>query len=140
MGKSERNKESAANGSQSAAGSVKKKAPMIPVTIGIAVVLIAIVAFAQTNSTRPTLVDGQVSRVIANVDECASATVALQLPAEVDTVAAAESIFDALNELEGVGRVTVYDVNPRVEIAYCQSYIGEAELQASLAQTGYVTP
>lgn len=140
MGKSKRNRESTAAESQSAAAPGKKKAPIMPVTIGIAVLLIAIVAFAQASNNRPTLVDGQVSRVIANVDECASTTVALELPADVDTVAAAEAIFDALNGLEGVGRVTVYEENPRAEINYCQSYTGEAQLQATLAPTGYVTP
>ncbi len=119
--------------------SAKRLSPrVILVIVGVvAVVAIAIIAGSVANTV--TMVDGKASRIIATVDECAFATIELQLPAEVSAEDAAAVIFDTLSTEIGVGLVTVYEDEPRVEINYCQSYTSEPVLRQALAQTGYVT-
>lgn len=139
MGKGKRTKKPAAN-PQTPAAPNKRKAPVIPLTIGVVVILIAIAVIAGGGANSVALVDGQVSRTIATVDECASTVLTLSIPPDGDTEEAAAAIFDALSKTVGVGEVTVYEENPRVQIEYCQSYTSEPELRSVLAPTGYLAP
>lgn len=121
-------------------GSGKRPIPIVPVTIGVVAVLIAIVVIASAGADTVEMVDGQVSRTIATVDECQEATFALAVPAESTIEEAAEAVFDALSKSAGVGLVTVYAEDPRVNIQYCQSYSNEPALREALAPTGYLAP
>jgi len=139
MGKAKRTKTKAAPTQPTPhAGSGKRPIPIVPVTIGVVAVLIAIVIIASAGANTVEIVDGKVSRTIATVDECASATLPLAIPAGSTIEEAAEAIFDALSKTAGVGMVTVYEDDPRVSIEYCQSYSSEPGLRETLAPTGYL--
>lgn len=151
MGKGKRKRQGSPGQSQSApakgqnatatkqGSSAKRVSPAIIVAgVGVAaVILIAIIAGQGAQSV--TVVDGQVSRVIATVDECAFTTIDLSIPSDVTTEEAASTIFDTLSTEPGVGRVTVYEDDARVEIDYCQSYNSEPRLREVLVATGYVS-
>ncbi len=119
--------------------SAKRLSPRLIIVIVGVVAVVAIAVIAGRGANTATMVDGKVSRIIATVDECAFATIELQLPAEVSAEDAAAVIFDTLSTEAGVGLVTVYEDGPRVEIDYCQSYTSEPALREALAPTGYVT-
>ncbi|MBW6468504.1 MAG: hypothetical protein K0B85_05015 [Coriobacteriia bacterium] len=121
-----------------AAPPAKKKSPVVPLTIGViaVVVVIAIVAGGGANTT--TFVDGQVSRTIATVDECASTTLPLDVPEGQTMEDVAAGVFEALSRTTGVGVVTVYENDPRVSIEYCQSYSNEPTLREIIGQAGYL--
>ncbi len=141
MGKSKKSKNQAAQAKPAPqAAASKRKAPVIPVTIAFVVVLVVIAVIAGSGANQVSLVDGKVTRTIATVDECASATLPLTIPAGETIEDAAESIFDALSKTTGVGVVTVYEDDPRVQIAYCQSNSTEPALREVLAPTGYLAP
>lgn len=146
MGKAKRNRnkqavETAASAkSKSPAKSGARKAPIVPVTIAIAAIVVVVTLIAGRGATTVTFVDGKVSRTIAAVDECAFTTLQLSIPADVVPEDAAAAVFDALSRTAGVGLVTVYEDDPRVEIDYCQSYTSEPALREALAQTGYLAP
>lgn len=120
------------------ATSVKKKAPVVPITIGVIVVFIVIAVIASGGANSTEFVNGQVSRTIATVDECASAELALAVPEGETMEDVATAVFEALSRTEGVGLVTVYEENPRVSIQYCQSYANEPALREVLGATGYL--
>lgn len=152
MGKSKRNrnKQPAATSQQPAAAkqqsstakqrstSSGRKLPIVPITFGVVAIVIAIVVIAGSGAQDVTFVDGKASRTIATVDECQFTTLAIAIPAEVTSEQAAEDIFDALSDITGVGLVSVYEDDPRVEIDYCQSYTSEPELRSVLAEAGYL--
>jgi hypothetical protein len=116
----------------------RKKAPVVPLTIGVIAVFIVIAVIASANANRATFVDGQISRTIATVDECASATLPLTVPEGQTMEDVAAGVFDALSRTSGVGLVTVFEDGPRVDIEYCQSYSNEPALRQILAQAGYL--
>lgn len=116
----------------------KKKAPVVPLTIGVIVLVIAIAIIAGGGANTTTFVNGQVSRTIATVDECASATLPLTVPAGETMEDVASGVFDALSRTSGVGLVTVFEDDPRVSIEYCQSYCDEPTLRDVLGQAGYL--
>lgn len=122
------------------AASTKRKIPIVPVTIAFVVVLIAIVVIAGGGANTTSIVDGKISRTIATVDECATATFPLAIPAGGTIEDAASDIFSALSKTVGVGLVTVYVDDPRVQIEYCKSYSEEPTLRGILAPTGYLAP
>jgi hypothetical protein len=141
MGEAKRTKSKAAPTQPTPqAGSGKRSIPIVPVTIGVVAILIAIVIIASSGADTVEMVNGQVSRTIATVDECQEANFALAVPAGSTIEEAAEAIFDALSKTAGVGLVTVYAEDPRVNIQYCQSYSNEPALRESLAPTGYLAP
>ena len=117
-----------------------KKAPIMPITLGVVAVFVVVAVVASMNANSVEVVDGQVTRIIATVDECAFATITLDVPADEPIDEVANAVFDALSRTEGVGEVTVYEDPPRVDIDYCQSYSSEPVLREVLAGTGYVTP
>ena len=121
-----------------AAGGKKRRSPVMPITVGVVVLLVAAALFAASGPKNVNFLDGQVSRTIATVDECAVATVALQIPDGKTSSDMALAVFDALSKTEGVGVVTVFEDAPRAEINYCQSYSTEAKLQEILAPTGFL--
>ena len=136
MGKSEKytNKDQA----PAPAAPAKKKAPVVPITIGVIVVFIAIAIIAGGGANTTKFVNGRVSRTIATVDECASAELPLVVPEGETMEDVAAGVFEALSRTEGVGLVTVYEENPRVNIQYCQSYSDEPKLRQVLGETGYL--
>lgn len=116
----------------------QKKIPMVPVTIGFVVLIIAIVFIASTNATSIRIVDGKITRTMATVDECAEFTAPLAIPDGGTIEQAAETIFEALSKTTGVGLVTIYVDDPRIDINYCQSYSNEPALTEIIAATGYL--
>ena len=136
MGKSKknRNKEQAA----APAAPAKKKAPVVPITIGVIVLFVAIAIIAGGGANTTTFVDGQVSRTIATVDECASTTLPLAVPEGQTMEDVAAGVFEALSRTTGVGLVTVYESDPRVSIEYCQSYSSDPTLRDIIGQAGYL--
>lgn len=139
MGKSKknRNKQQAA---PAPAPTPARKLPIVPITIGVVVVLIAIVVVVSSQAQSVNFVDGKTSRTIATVDECAFTTLAISIPEGMSPEDAAQGIFDALSRTTGVGLVTIYEDDPRVEIDYCASYTSEPVLRDILVQAGYATP
>ncbi|MDF1543081.1 MAG: hypothetical protein RQ731_00840 [Anaerosomatales bacterium] len=121
-----------------AAPPAKKKSPVVPLTIGViaVVVVIAIIAGGGANTT--TFVDGQASRTIATVDECASTTLPLAVPEGQTMEDVAAGVFEGLSRTNGVGVVTVYENDPRVNIEYCQSYSSDPTLREVIGQAGYL--
>lgn len=141
MGKGNRNKSArgaATTSSKPKQVGPRKKSAKMPITIGITVVLVAIAIAAGTGSSKPVVVDGMVTKTLAQVDECAVATVNLALPAGSDTAAVADDIFSALQGTAGVGKVTVYKDDPRVVVNYCQSFTDEAFIRAKVESTGHL--
>jgi len=120
------------------AAPAKKKIPMVPATIAFVVVIIAIVFIASTNAGTVRIVDGKISRTMATVDECAEFTAPLVVPEGQTIEQVAETIFDSLSQTTGVGLVTIYVDDPRVDINYCQSYSNEPALSEILATAGYL--
>ena len=116
----------------------KKKAPVLPLTIGVIVLVIAIAIIAGGGANTTTFVNGQVSRTIATVDECASASLPLTVPDGETMEDVASGVFDTLSRTSGVGLVTVFEDEPRVDIEYCQSYTSEPALRDILGQAGYL--
>jgi len=138
--KKNRNKPAPAETSRAAAAAPARKLPILPITIGVAAVIIVIAIAAGSGAQSVQFVDGKASRTIATVDECQFTTIAVTLPADQTPEEAAAGIFDALSKTPrgGVGLVSVYKDDPRVEIDYCQSYTSEPELRAALAEAGYL--
>jgi hypothetical protein len=136
VGKSKKNR----NRGQAAAPAApaKKKAPVVPLTIGVIVLVIAIAIIAGGGANTTTFVNGQVSRTIATVDECASTVLPLAVPEGESMEDVASGVFDALSRTEGVGLVTVFEDDPRVSIEYCQSYSSDPVLRDILSQAGYL--
>lgn len=146
MGKSKRNRNKQAEeaASQAAASSAKKKSgkgtsPAIILAIGGVALVVVIAVIAGGGANTVTMVDGKASRIIATVDECAFTTIEIAIPAGVSGEEAATAVFDRLSGEIGVGLVTVYEDNPRVEIDYCQSYTSEPVLRQALADIGYAS-
>jgi hypothetical protein len=137
--KKDRNKGQAATPAVPAAPA-KKKAPVVPLTIGVIVLVIAIAIIAGGGANTTTFVNGQVSRTIATVDECASTVLPLTVPEGESMEDVASGVFDALSRAEGVGQVTVFEDDPRVSIEYCQSYSSDPVLRDILSQAGYLAP
>ncbi len=117
-----------------------KKAPVMPITVVVILVLVVVAVIAATNANRLEVVDGKVSRIMATVDECAFATLTLDVPPGEPVEEVAANVFDALSRGVGIGLVTVHETPPVVEIDYCQSYTSEPQLRELLATTGYLAP
>ncbi len=135
--KSNQNQQMPAQASKAAPA---RKLPIVPITIGVAAIVIVIAIVAGSGAQGVEFVDGKASRTIATVDECQFTSIAVTLPPDKTSEEAAEGIFDALSKSTGVGLVSVYEDDPRVEIDFCQSYTSEEQLRAILAEAGYTTP
>lgn len=140
MGKSKKSTNQQAPAQASKPAAPARKLPIVPITIGVAAVVIVIAIVAGSGAQGIEFVDGKVSRTIATVDECQFTTIAVTLPADETSEDAAAGIFDALSKTTGVGLVSIYEDDPRVEIDFCQSYTSEQQLRAILAEAGYATP
>jgi hypothetical protein len=116
----------------------KKKVPVVPLTIGVTVLVVAIAIIAGGGANTTTFVNGEVSRTIATVDECASTVLPLAVPSGETMEDVASGVFEALSRTEGVGLVTVFEDDPRVDIQYCQSYSDDPTLREILGQAGYL--
>jgi hypothetical protein len=110
------------------------------VTFGIIAAIVVVVLIVNRASDTVRVVDGRATMTVATVDECASTTFAIALQDVEDFDTAVSKLFAALRETEGVGVVTAYADNPRIEIAYCQSYSSEPVLRSLLEPTGYIAP
>lgn len=117
-----------------------RKAPIGLVTVGIVAAIALIVIIVSNAGGTVRVIDGRASITIATVDECANSTFAIALRDGADFETAAGALFKALQNAEGVGKATAYVDDPRIEIAYCQSYTNEPTLRALLEPTGYIAP
>ena len=115
----------------------KKKAPMGIILIGVVGIMFVALAFATNSASQVAIVDGKITTQIAQVDQCTQSTYTLAV-AEGDIEKAAKSCFDALRTVPGVGTVTVYVDNPRIEVGYCESQQVPQVIQTALASTGYL--
>ncbi len=139
MAKRKKSKKAGAEANAPAPAPVKKSPAML-ITVMVVVVLVVVAVIAMSNANRLEVVDGKVSRIMATVDECAFATLTLNVPPDEPVEVVAETVFDALSRGVGIGRVTVHEQPSMVEIDYCQSYTSEPQLRELLAATGYLAP
>jgi hypothetical protein len=100
-------------------------------------VLVAVVVGIETNKARVT--DDTISRTFAGGEACATASIALSVPAGADPATTAQSLFDALKAVPSVTTVTYNLAASTLEVGYCESSSSEAALREALAPTGLVS-
>lgn len=101
----------------------------------IAALLIAAIASAG-GANKAAVVDGVITKQIAQVDACTSSSFQLAVAEDANVEDAAESLFAALRTVAGVGMAKVHVAERRLEVSYCESACDEATLMAALAPTG----
>jgi hypothetical protein len=100
-------------------------------------VLVAVIVGVETN--KPRVTGDTVSRTFAGGEACATASIALAVPAGADPAATAQSLFDALKPVPSITTVTYSIRASTVEVGYCESSSSEAALREALAPTGLVS-
>lgn len=112
--------------------------PIGVITAIVAVVFVVGAAVAINLGTQPQVSNGTISAQIATVNECTRSTFSLAIPDGTSIEKASEEIFDALRMTTGIGLVTVYTDDPRVEVGYCESSNNEPAIRQVLTTTGYL--
>ncbi len=109
--------------------------------LGLVVGAVAVVAiFALANTGKATVSGDEVSLTIAQVDACASSSIALATPSGGDLKRDANDILSRLKTVTGVGNATIYLSESRIEVNYCESSTNEATIRTALTPSGYVAP
>lgn len=115
----------------------KSKAPLI---VGIVVVGIVVAgALAANSGTSVQQFEGAYVRDFGNPTACTSAIVPISVSQGDNPEQAAEKIFEAVANVESVGKVTVDFGAGTAEVGYCESSTTEEQVIAAVATTGMVT-
>jgi hypothetical protein len=116
----------------------KRLSPVALMTVALAlVVVIAVVVVGQT--TKPTQVDGTITKAYGGVGACTTAALALKPADGVDLARDGDKLIGALNGIESVGLVTLYPAESRMTVEYCDSSTDEGTIKNALASTGLVS-
>jgi hypothetical protein len=108
------------------------------ITTAIVVGLLATVVVVAWLASKPAVTGDTVSKVFAGGEACATASIALAVPAGADPSATAETLFAALKPVSSVTAAT-YDIKTSaLEVGYCESVTTEAAIRTALAPTGLV--
>lgn len=109
---------------------------LMAVILGL-VVVIAFVVVGQ--SSKPTLVDGTLSRAFGGVGACQTAALAFTPADGVDLAREGDKLIDSLNGIESIGQVTLYPAESRITVEFCDSSTNEEAIKGALASTGLVS-
>ncbi len=106
---------------------------LMTVILGL-VVVIAFVVVGQ--SSKPTLVDGTLSRKFPGVGACQTAALAFTPADGVDLASQGDKLIDSLSAIESIGQVTLYPAESRITVEFCDSSTNEEAIKGALASTG----
>jgi hypothetical protein len=112
-----------------------------PATIMLFVVAVVLSGgiFAVTQSSKPPVVDGLLTRTFGGVGACTTASLPLTPAPGVDLAADGGKLIDSLAGVESVGQVTLDVTAPLITVEYCDSSTDEQTIKAALASTGLVS-
>jgi len=117
----------------------RKLNPVTVMLIAVGVVAIAAV-FTISMASGPQVADGKLSKSFGGeASACTSTTIAIKPAQGVDLAKDGEEILDAFAGMQGVGAVTLYTDDSRVEVQFCESTTTEDALKGALTNTGLVT-
>lgn len=109
------------------------------VTAAVVVVFMLVAVIVGVETNKPRVTGDTISRTFAGGEACATASIALAVPAGADAVTTAQSLFDALKAVPSITTVTYSLKASTVEVGYCESSSSEAALREALAPTGLVS-
>ncbi len=116
------------------------KRTLVTAAIIGALILGVVIAGGQSAKPKSAGAGGAITQSFAGGDPCATASIALAVPADADPAATAESLFGAIKTIEGLTSATYDPKTSSIQIGYCDSTSSEAALKEALAPTGLVAP
>ena len=117
----------------------RKLSPVTVMIIAVGVFAAAAV-FTINMASGPQVADGKLTKSFGGeASACTSTTIAITPAQGVDLAKDGERILDAFSGMQGVGAVTLYTNDPRVEVQFCESSTNEDALKGALTSTGLVT-
>jgi len=123
----------------SSASKPRKLRPVTVMLIAVGVVAVAAV-FTISMASGPQVADGKLTKSFGGeASACTSTTIAIKPAQGVDLAKDGEEILNAFSGMQGIGAVTLYTNDSRVEVQYCESSTSEDALKGALTNTGLVT-
>jgi len=112
-----------------------------PAIMAIAIATVVVVAVIVLNlSSGPQIADGKMTKSFGGeASACTSATIALVPNQGVDLARSGEKVIDSFTGMQGIGSVTLYVGDPRVEVEFCESTTNEQAIRDALASSGLVS-
>ncbi len=124
---------------ESSASKPRKLSPATVMIIAVGVVAVAAV-FTISMASGPQVADGKLTKSFGGeASACTSTTIAITPAQGVDLAKSGEEILDAFSGMQGVGAVTLYTEDSRVEVQFCESSTTEDAIKGALSNTGLVT-
>jgi len=117
----------------------RKLSPVTVMMIAVGVVALAAV-FTISMASGPQVADGKLTKSFGGeASACTSTMIAIKPAQGVDLAKDGERILDAFAGMQGVGAVTLYTDDSRIDVQFCESTTTEDALKGALANTGLVT-
>jgi hypothetical protein len=106
------------------------------VTAIVIAVLIVFVLILGSQSTGPKVTGDTISRTFSNAEPCATADIALAVPASADPAKTAETLFSALEPVKSLTTATYNIKTACIDVGFCESQTNEEALRSVLGPTG----
>jgi hypothetical protein len=103
------------------------------VVVGLLIVVVVVVG---RESTKPKVVDDSISRTFTQGEPCATADIALAVPAAADPSKTAEALFAVLEPMKGLNTATYNLKTSCIDVGYCESQTTETAVRTALQPTG----
>jgi len=102
-------------------------------------VLLVLAVITVSNASKPQLAEGKITKSFGGeASACTSATIALTPNEGVDLARSGEKLVDSFTGIQGIGAVTLYVDDPRVEVQFCESTTSEQAIRSALGASGLV--
>jgi hypothetical protein len=107
--------------------------------IAVGVVVVA-AGFTISMASGPQVADGKLTKSFGGeASACTSTSLAVKPAQGVELDKSGEKILDAFSGMQGIGSVTLYTKESRVEVQFCESTTSEDAIKGALSNTGLVT-
>ncbi len=102
-------------------------------------VLVATAVVTINLASGPQVADGKLTKSFGGEASACTSTMIKVSPNEgVDLADSGEKLLDSFSGMQGIGAVTLYVEDPRVEVQFCDSTTSEQAIREALSTTGLV--
>jgi len=132
----------AASDADSGAPDVSPRRRLSPVGLmTLAVGLMIVVAVVVLNlASRPQIAEGKLTKSFGGeASACTSTSITLVPNEGVDLTRKGDEVLDSFTGMQGIGTVTLYVEEPRVDVEFCESTTNETAIKGALSSNGLVT-
>ena len=116
--------------------SASTKRNLVTVFIVGSIIVVALGVGKQTS--KPQIEGDSISQTFSQGQPCATATIALAVPADADPAKTAETLFAALKSAPGMNTAKYNFKTSTLEAGFCESKATQASVRQALAPTGFV--